>query len=680
MSDISEGRVIALFNPTPGRAGFLQPLLAGPEGDNQSYVQIVSEDGRIEAFMPVPWPERDVAMLSEKIEVGLDEHSVWAFGFDGEQPLIERWPEFRAKMGSRIATSALADQPLLQFDVVDTLKLDRQKKAVYHAAFQAYRDMHIDGALKWRDRAILEPAVRRRFTAFSKGGPRSPGTDYELKMRVRLFGRRLILTVNDPSAWMPQELKAAYENLAREHPDLFPTDVDANVVRRTYAEAIDNGSDHITIVLVGKLATAHDSRLRSPERGIEVRPFSAKLQIRHSSVLTVLLGTQAEWKLLADAGSRIIGQRAILVALSSSATSVPRDLEFQDRADLPTVTFFAPYATSVVRGRDPVQAIKPLIGILRFQLNEEKVPRDTTTLARHQVLLREPIPSDGDAIAISCRLGSRAFRAGALLDGKASLYIQGAKRAEGAEVQLECAYLLRRLFGLPDQVRRNHLEGGSLAVLLLVERVNKFAEGEYLERMEEGLVRLFEMRGWSVADRRDGSFSVKDGQRKFAVSLAGNGDVSPPLDGTWHSPGLGRSPLLIVHLQARREKLLAANCGPFLNISMDDVALMIPQTSWMWPILRRQLMVSGPLTPGTRRLCASLAIEAIRQNRIEGAISAKLEERLLHGEQNFTPQPGRVDGNRVRFSMATNGDQPNQQLDLTIEDDGPFLRCLSPEI
>src|SRR3546814_21165336 len=64
---------------------------------------------------------------------------------------------------------------------------------------------------------------------------------------------------------------------------------------------------------------------------------------------------------------------AVIVSLSTSAAPLIRDLEFQARTNLPTVTFFAPYATSMVRGRDPVAPIRPLLDIVRRETERDAV-------------------------------------------------------------------------------------------------------------------------------------------------------------------------------------------------------------------------------------------------------------------------------------------------------------------
>jgi hypothetical protein len=74
----------------------------------------------------------------------------------------------------------------------------------------------------------------------------------------------------------------------------------------------------------------------------------------------------------------------------------------------------------------------------------------------------------------------------------------------------------------------------------------------------------------------------------------------------------------VIHLEPKREQLLVGNSGQFFHIALEDIAIMEPQTSWIWPVLERQLHTSTRQpTLAALRLSAGLIAEAISLDRVQ---------------------------------------------------------------
>lgn len=72
----------------------------------------------------------------------------------------------------------------------------------------------------------------------------------------------------------------------------------------------------------------------------------------------------------------------------------------------------------------------------------------------------------------------------------------------------------------------------------------------------------------------------------------------------------------MVHSSVSREQLLVGNRGQYFHIGLGQIALMVPGTSWIWPVLRSQLLdQAGKPTLGARRLSAALVAEAVKMGR-----------------------------------------------------------------
>lgn len=408
VSGIGQARAIAVFNPTAPSPGFLQTLFAGPAGDNKSYVQLLADPSLIDSFLPVAWPERDCMMLSEEPVAQVGGESLWAFAFAGEAPLVLPWTQFKAAMRERLDAKALSDNPLLQFDIVDTLDLAELRRPVFTRAFERYRSIGREAADHWRDRSILEPALARAL----RGGdtqsifPETSASIGERHMRARIVDGQVTVALEHLGGGIEQVLNDAYQALRSELPEVF-TDPGEVTVRRRARPVRMRKAAIITIVLVGRIRRGDVTRARWEHIDIEVVDadhFHPQLRTGRDARLTVVLGAQSDWQEMLEVGQRMGDRSTVMVSLSTSVAPLMRDLEFQEGANHPTISFFAPFATSTAFGRDPVQPVSALIHILREEIiaGSDRVP----VVAQHSMLIREPMWSGQGQIEVSCRLGA----------------------------------------------------------------------------------------------------------------------------------------------------------------------------------------------------------------------------------------------------------------------------------
>lgn len=205
-----------------------------------------------------------------------------------------------------------------------------------------------------------------------------------------------------------------------------------------------------------------------------------------------------------------------------------------------------------------------------------------------------------------------------MLGGRARLYCQG-RISDHEQDQWEFGF--RPLFEMHEAKTRIRIDGRRSTLLLLVERVARFEPGELKHQLREGARRLLEMRGWRLVDARGDGLEIADRQRQFSVAILDAGEPPPQEDPLAQTPGLGRAPVLVVHPQPKREQLLIGNRGQFFHVALEDIALMEPDTTWVWRVLRRQLLENtGKLTLAALRLAAALIVEAIRMGRVQTSI------------------------------------------------------------
>lgn len=684
VSPIQQARAIALFNPTPGQPGFLQPLLAGPKGDNQSYVQIIADTGKIDGFLSVPWPERDVAMLADEQLLDTGSESLWAFAFPDEAPQVLRWPVFRTMMGDRIAEGALANLPLLAFDVVDTLDLAQVRRDTFLRAYQSYQTIDPMGADHWRDRAILEPALHSALATELASHDEGSTEQTRRRFRARLDNNRLIVTLASLPAGAAEELSQAYLRLAAELPELFDRKVSLDLQEPRAPTPVRKLAP-FTVVLVGRMEGAWVDRERWRAAGVEaigIDHYRPRSRRPARGTMTILLGVQTEWRVLTEAGRDIDEDNAVIVSLSNTATPLVRDLEFQAATRLPTISFFAPFATSAMFRRDPIQLIAPLIDIFSASADRARSPI-AYGAPHHRLLMREPVKRQHDPVSTACRLAARAIRAGAVVHSDAELHGQNVPE----ELLEQCGHLLARLFKLiqtPDTLRSERKQP---ALLLLVERTRRYEGSDaHYDRLMEALAGLLEMRGWQIFERQQRYLTIGTDTRKFTITLADGNHRGPDEEPSAQTPGLGRSPVVIVHVQPRREELLIGNRGQFLHIALEDIARMEPATQWMWPVLRRQLLESSARpTLAALRLTTALIVEAIRMNRIEPEEGAWQEihtmfagpdsERFVDFIDNGLGSAHALLRTSVKDALAL-GDRRQLLLQLRIDDDGPVATIL----
>lgn len=690
-----EARAVAVFNPTAPALGFLQPLLVGIGGDNRSFVQIFTAPDRLIRFSEVAWPDRDFVVLKDEPLLQIGGEPLWGFVFPDEQPLVAFWSEFRETMRARVDDPKLSDKPLQLFDIVDTLDFDEFKPGIYSRAYRAYSEMGPAAANRWRDRSILEPALARMLPTLGlpfhrttvMDGPRQESGSTLPRLRARVAdGEAQVFLEGAIGEAEQRAFQDAYDLLVAQYPDLFADGVRvvaSHPPRR--AGPPSTKGDGTTVVLVGRIREGNVAYEDWLSHGVEVTDesrFDPALRLRRVPKLTILLGAQPDWPQLVETGMRMGERPAVIVSLSTSAAPLIRDLEFQARTSLPTVTFFAPYATSTVRGRDPVTPIRPLLDIVRLE-TERGTFFDVRRLfqAQHYMLVREPIWAKQTTLEVACRLAARALKAGAVLGGAARLYSQG---AVGIADHERFAAALSNLFQF-DMGEPVLIDARRATLLLLVERIAQNEPSEHAERQRQGVMRLFELRGWRIAKDHGRAFDLEDDQRRFSVVMVDHPRDLPAEDPDASAPGLTHAPLLVIHTQARREQLLIGNRGQFFHAAVEDIALIEPGTPWVWKVLYRQLFeAAGRPTQGALRLCAGLIVEAISLKRIQRSLSdidwdhvhdllsTPDCERFVRFLEQRTPK-GRT-ALVIQTAEKTGSAHRQIAVDLFIEDDGPVVQ------
>lgn len=689
MTGLERARAIAVFNPTALPTGFLQPLFAGPSGDNKSYVQILRDPATINRFLPVAWPERDCTMIEEELVAAAGGESLWGFVFPGEAPLVLPWSRFREVMRDRLDDEALSGNPLLAFDIVDTLDLVERKRAVFSRAFERYGAIDREAAERWRDRAILEPALAKVVSTIrSRDARPSSVTDMSVEptayMRARLSDGQVTVMLEQLDGGVERALNDAYQALRASLPELFPEDVEVTVRHRSRPEQPQPTSSTITIVIVGRIRKGDVQHDKWAQIGVEVVDadhFQSERRTRRGAPLTIIVGAHADWPHMVELGGRMSGRRAVYVTLSNSVPPIKRDLKFQEAAQHPTITFFAPFATSSDFKRDSVQQIAPLVEILREESADNK-DRPLPKVTQHRTLMRESVWADQGLTEASCRLSARALRAGTLVGAQAKLYLQGRFEA-GDQSRLESAFSL--LFDLQATRSLAEFERRRAAMLLLVERATRFESNEASRRAHPGVRELFEMRGWRILSEDSSGLRIGDGQREFSVAVLDQGQTAPSENPVAPTPALGRAALLVVHMQPKREELLVGNRGEFFHIATEDIALMAPDSPWIWPVLRRHLFeAKGRLALASLRLSAALVVEAIRMNRVQTSfvdVDWEEVERVMSADdcERFVDFHGRraKNGHALIVADIANNQSPPRRgpavIGLVIHDKGPFV-------
>jgi len=689
-------KAVGAFNPTARPIGFLQPLFAGGHGDNQTYIQRLEGWSRIGGFDAVAWPERDTVTFADPTAATLGGESLWAFQFPDEPLLLLPWEDFRTAMAGRTTDAVLADRPLLLFDIVQTLGLEDQKPETFDRAFHAYARAGRAAAERWRDKEILEP---RLLDALLRDAARAPSDSEAIPIR-HIFQARIVdgavrvAMRGGASPAVSMKLERAYREILTRFPDIFPRGGRVEIENAPFTPAPFKQETPepaaVTVVLVGKLCnrqlTIPGLDPRSSTEILDIDDLPMHRRRVSQSQLYLLVGTQSEWRVLAAAAEQLSDLPAVAVMLTVSSAPLLRDVEFQGVSPLPSVSIFTPSGSR--EHGDALRPLQPLIDILIHTERPRKPVMDRHGLpARHNLLLRADVRTARDAAEVCCRLGARALRSGIRPGARADVFIERPSHASPLD---DYGRLFGVLFasGYPTQIdvppsaptlsrRLRHLT-------LLVER-NDMGPRHVGDHIIEGVERLFAMRGWQ-AKREGAHFQVSDEHRQFSAIVVERKEEIPAEEGQLARPGFGRAPLLVIHVAARREALLIGNRGEYCHIALDDIGQMRPGTPWIWPVLRRQLMIpSARPMLAALRLAAAIAAEAIRLDRYEllsegwsmgrilSALEAKDCERFLDFAPNGITRREILLHLRLPQSEEAADDRPDPILRLRIDDDGPTL-------
>jgi len=678
MAAPQKARAIGGFNLTAQRMGFLQPLLVGDHGDNQTYIQRLDGLTRVAGFDIVAWPERDTVSFQESLIATVNGESLWSFLFPDELPLILPWEQFRQALGKRIDANAFANHPLLEFDVVQTLNLDEKKDATFKRAFDAYAQAGPDIAERWRDRAILEPELRDALSSTGKFGTKE-------KLRAYLVNGVAKIELSPFDDSIAQLVESACRGITARYGAIFPKlhGVEASTISlREPAQIRESRS--ITVVLVGKLRSGNTAAARDYVRELDVingDHLPGHLR-RHQPSACLVLGRQSDWQQIVDAANSIKHLPSLAVILTAAVEPMASDVDIQRQLQIPSVLKFA-LTREFPRSASPLASIRSLIDILSVGneylqpgFNAERMP------AKHCLLLREEIQASYDANEVGCRIGARAIRAGVHPGARIDLFIDGIStgakenRWGGVfETLFATAYPSETV--VPMRERRSYLS-------LLADRTLSQSKSQFAS-MEEGVIRLLRMRGWSV-ERSEQGFVIFNGQRQFSAVFVYRKKDRPVEDRAFERPLFGRSHLLVIHANPNRETLLIGNRGQYCHVTLEDISLMRPEAQWIWSVLRRQL--SGRSTRASLaalRLSASLAAEAILMGRVNPSSDwREAPDRLLSFLQaddcerfvDFMPGSSVYDQEirmRVRMRDSAEVQSSEAEMNLRIEDEGPIL-------
>lgn len=681
MSGPLSAKAISGFNLAAQSVGFLQPLFAGPAGDNQTYVQTLDNFDRVKGFEAVAWPEQGTTRFPDPLETIVGGEALWAFQFPEAPPLLLPWTRFRDAMRDRLNSPALAARPLLCFDVVQTLGLEQSKPAAFRGAYDAYAQVNPVAAERWRNRSILEPALKDIVHRLS------PGIDERLlTLRIRQSRSSFLIEIDDGDAATARELQAAFREIINRHIDIFPSDCTLEIVPVGKRQSpILRKAAGVTVILVGRLSEGQLQLPLDHEQSIDI--ISADQAGRHFhsvdfSPITLIVGVQKDWRALIEIADRYESADPLVVPIANSTVALVRDMEFQARSRHPSISIFG--GMGFGSKADPSVLLRPVIDMLTVEGESLPPVFDSHRLpARHNVLLRERIAKRVDEREIACRLGARALRAGVLPGARADLFIDpdlSWPTHENWERVFEPLYAvaLRGPGEMPQRYGPRH-------AMLLAERQEQHPY-EWPSFMHEGARRLLEVRGWDIKSR-DSYLEMSEENRRFSAIIVGSGDEVPAEEeGELRRPAFGRAQLLVIHIEARRETLLIGNRGQYCHVTLSDIASMQPGTSWLWPIIRRQLITpSRHPTLAALRLAASISAEAIRLDRVEIISPPPSIETLVRSLESpdcerfldFLPDGITRREVLMKFRIRVDEDAMDATADailrLAIADDGPTL-------
>jgi hypothetical protein len=582
MGSPDSAKAIGGFNLTAQPIGFLQPLFAGGYGDNQTYIQRLDGLTKIAGFKSVAWPERDTVLFGSPLSATVNEESLWSFAFPNERPLVLPWTKFREFPRERIDTSVFSDHPLLQFDVAQTLDLDENKPSIFSRAFQTYARAGSDVAERWRDRAIVEPAL---VDALHTAGIFAKDSQHSVRTRLVDGVARIELAAFDPLA--VDLLDKVYRDIAARYDSIFPRIQRVEVLPKSLRQGFpDRESKPVTIILVGKLRNGEPEA--SLDYGREIDVIDADHLLNHlrrkrPSQLFLMLARQSDWEQLVDTGNNIKNFRSLAIIFSAATEPLLSDLDIQRELPIPSVLMFALAREFTHRGNS-LRSIRPLIDILSLTSRRSHESFDVGRMpAKHCLMLREEIRPDYEVSEVGCRIGARAIRAGVRAGARVDLFVDGS--SAGAEGN-EWGQMFEPLFAIPYPSETTLPKHGLVSYLtLLADRSEPISQ---FTSVQEGAVRLLMMRGWRV-ERTEQRLMISDDNRQFPAVFVERKDDMPAEDRTFRRPSFGRSHLLIIHANPSRETLLIGNRGQYCHITLEDISLMRPDSQWIWAVLRRQL-------------------------------------------------------------------------------------------
>lgn len=604
-------RATAVFNPTASVPGFLVPIFPGFDGDNRAYVQRYRRPESLLGFTETSWPDEGSVDIPPTLAVAIGDESIWAFAFPGEEPLVLPWRLFRSEMRRRIEDPCFGGRPGLLFDVVEGLDIEEAKGSVFLAAFEAYERHGRAAAERWRDRSILEPtlqkAIAERIEAEEDDGSQlltASLSNGELSVELRYRNGEIAR----------EQIVRTYEALAERHPKLFPRQVAFSIVDRMAPTPTGKASDRRTVVAIhGRLSGRGYARERWLERNIEVVDAEDLKDVPKRAGerrQVVFVSALADWN---DRSPRAFdAESALAVLMTTTMSPLASEDDMRVGSSMPTLVTFAPYGTSK-SGGDPVAMISRLIVTIAacWEKGEALLP------AAHNSLVREARPPYPDALSTACGLLGRALRVQAPVDAPARLVLD--RRLPHA-IQADLGDALRSTFpSLETFVVEPSTPRSRPVPMLFVARPTTIGEGR--ENLRKGVTRLLTLRGWHVEDERGGLLRARDDTHDFSVAIARHNDEVERSSSPPDRPSFGRASMLVVHENPRREWLLAGNLGHFFHVALEDIALMVPETKWVWPILRRQLR--GKLnrrSDTAAKLLAAIAAEALAAGRYQDSI------------------------------------------------------------
>lgn len=665
-------KATAVFNPAASALGFLVPLFPGFDGDNQAYVQRFHRPDRLLGFTEVSWPDEGATRIPTTLAVAVGDESLWGFAFPDEEPLVLPWRLFRSEMRRRIDDPCFEGKPGLLFDVVDGLDIEEAKERVYLAAFEAYEQHGSGVAERWRDRSILEPLLQGAIAPHPPVG----SVDKPRGLAARLSDGELLIELRHESADLVRDkLMRAYERLAERHPKLFPRRVALSITDGLAKATGGVSSRRTTVVAIhGRLAERELARDRWLARGIEVvdaRALTDFPRRKGEQRQVVIVSALADW---ADPSPRAIdADHAVAVLMTTAMAPLVSEADMRTGSSIPTVVTFSPYGTSRIAG-DPLSMVSRLITTMVecWKEGEALLP------AEHNSVVRESRPMSADVAATACGLLGRALRVEAPVDTPARLVLD---RGIPPRMQVDLSEALASALPmLETRVVDARAVAGRSIPMLITERPTT---GDGRENLREGVKRLLRLRGWHAENHNGGMLKAWDETHNFSVLIARHNNEIRKLHHPSDRPSFGRSSLLVVHESPRREWLLAGNLGQYFHVSLEDIALMVPGTQWVWPILRRQLrgQANRPSLT-TLKLFAALAAEALVAGRYQNSI-VKFDPdkavRLLVGPDcvehvRISSEDAPDDGAQLILSGMRSEIEP--YLRIHIADEGPFVEIV----